>query len=140
MGIMIAKEGFGGRANAKPLCQFFASAMGNPCHFGSKSLYMIFLLLEQAFRNKHRHINIFMSGCFKTGIQILLNVFPNCITVRFKHHAASHTGIIYQFRFFYDVGVPLCEVFLHGSDRLNHFLLICHLIQSPFLSTNQFDS
>ena len=44
--IQFAEQGFGSRANAQALLQLLVAAVGYPCHFGSKALDMVLLLLQ----------------------------------------------------------------------------------------------
>ena len=50
--------------------------------------------LQEALRDKHRHIHILNAYFFETGIQILLDVFPNGITIWLNDHTAFNAGVI----------------------------------------------
>jgi len=60
--IVVAKQCFGSRTYTKPFFQLFRTAVCDPCNFRCKAFYMVFFLLQQAFRNEHRHANVFMSS------------------------------------------------------------------------------
>ena len=49
----------------------------------------------------------------------VMDIFPDCITCRFKNHAALDTGISHQFCFFYNICIPLGKVHIHGCNCLN---------------------
>lgn len=71
------------------------------------------------------------SDCFETCIQLLLDQFPDCIACGLDHHTSLDTGVITQLCLLHYIGIPLGEIFFHGSDRFYHFL-VCHFF-SPFL-------
>ena len=127
--VMVAEKSFGSGAYAHSFLKLFAAAHGDPCNFRSKAFDMVFFFLKKAFGNEHRHINVFVAGCFKTCVEKFLDVFPDCVTIRAKDHASANAGIIDKFSFFYNVGVPLGKIVLHGGDCLNHFFLVCHFLK-----------
>ena len=67
---VFAEQRLRGRTNAQPFGQGILSADRNPCAFGRKALDMVLFLLQQAFRNQHRHIYIFMTGSLKRASRI----------------------------------------------------------------------
>ena len=77
---------------------------------------MVFLLLEKAFRDKHRHVYILHANRFKSAVQFLLDVLPDRVAGRFDHHTALYAGIVDEFRFLHHIGIPLGEVHIHGCD------------------------
>ncbi len=56
--------------------------MRHPCNFRCKTFYMIFLFLEQTFRDKQRHVDILNTCFLETFVQLMLNILPDCITCR----------------------------------------------------------
>lgn len=60
----------------------------------------------------------------------MLNVFPDRVAVRLDDHAAFYAGVIHQLGFFNNIGVPFGKVNVHGSDVVDHLLLIRQEIQS----------
>ena len=114
--IEIAEQSLGSRTYTHTLLQRFQSAMGNPCYFRSKSFYMVFLFLKQTLRNQHRQIYILYPCLFESAVKFVLDVFPDCIASRFDYHASLYAGIITQLCFLHDIGVPLGEIHVHGSD------------------------
>ena len=104
--------------------------MGYPCHLRGKAFHMILFLLKKAFRYEHGKIHILHAGCLESLVQLLLDKLPDRIARRFDHHTALNAGIVNQLRFLYHIGVPLCEILVHGGYCLHQFL-VCHFL-SPF--------
>ena len=77
-------------------------------------------LLQQALRDQHRHSHVLMAGSLEPGIQILLDQFPDGLTIGAQDDKALHTGILHQLCLYADIGVP------------------CLLYTSPVLSTVPF--
>ena len=92
---------------------------------------MILLLVQQRLRNEHGKIYILYSYCFESCIQLLLDQFPDRIACGLNYHTSFYAGVITQLCFLHYIGIPLGEIFFHGSDRFYHFL-VCHFL-SPFL-------
>ena len=132
--IMLAKQGFRCRPHDQPLRQRSLSSDCNNGTFRRKALHMILFFLQKAFRDKHRHIDVFVSKLFESFIKIMLDVFPDCVAVRTDHHTSLHARIIGQFRFFHHIGIPLGKIHIHGCNLFYHFfivlflLLCCHIL------------
>ena len=92
---------------------------------------MILLLVQQGLRNEHGKIYILYSYCFESCIQLLLDQLPDRIACGLNYHTSFYAGVITQLCFLHYIGIPLGEIFFHGSDRFYHFL-VCHFL-SPFL-------
>ena len=107
--------------------------MGYPCNFRCKTFYMVFLFLEQTFRNKHWHINIFNTCCLETFIQFMLDIFPDRITCRFNCHATFNACITNQTCFDNNVCIPLRKIFAHGCNLTNLLLFFCHFYSLLYL-------
>ena len=125
LGEMIAKQCLGGGTDAHSLFQLFIAAHGNPGTLGRKAFYMVFFLLQQAFRNQHGHIDILHAHLFEFGIHDALDVFPDCIAIGAIDEYALDGGIVNELRLFAHIGVPLGEVHLHIGDLL-YFFILCH--------------
>ena len=128
VGIVLTEQCFRSRTHTEPFFQLFASAVGDPCHFRCKAFYVILFLFEQAFRNKHRHADIFMSGFLKHAVQNMLHILPDGVTIRTNDHTALDAGVFDKLCFFYNIGIPLCEILIHGGD-FSHlfFVAFCHI-------------
>ena len=100
--------------------------MSYPCNLRCKSFYMIFLFLKKRFWNKDWHVHILYASLFKSSVQFVLDIFPDCISCRFDCHAAFYAGITAEFSFLYNVGIPLGEILFHGCDGFYQFLVVCH--------------
>ena len=87
---MITEQGLRGRPHTEPLCELFASAVGDPGHLRCKTLHMILLLLKKAFGYEQGHINVFMAGFLEPPVQITLDTLPDGIAVGTDDHAAPH--------------------------------------------------
>ena len=110
---MLAEKCLGSGANAKSVLQLLVAAHCYPCNLGSKALNVVFLLLEQALGNEHRHANIFMTCCLEHTVKDMLDIFPDSICVGADHHAALYACVFYQLSLFAYIGVPLCEILVH---------------------------
>ena len=131
--IVFTEQGFGGRAHAKAFFELFIAAVGNPGDLGRETLNVVFFFIEQAFRNKHRHADIFMSERLKLPVELFLNIFPNGIAVGADDHTAFYAGVFDKLCLFHNVGIPFCEIFLHRGDFFNHFFLLCHVLLPSLL-------
>ena len=124
--VVFAEQCFGSGAYTHTFFQFFVTTVSNPGYFWSKTFYVVFFFLQQAFRDEHGHVAVFYICCFETSIQIFLDQFPDRIAVRTDYHAAFDAGVFYQFSFFYNVSIPLGKIQLHVSDGFYKFLIFCH--------------
>lgn len=124
--VVLAEKRLGGWAHSQTLVELFLTADSYPCTFGSKALNVILLLLEQAFGDKHRHINVLVTGLLKAAVKVSLDIFPNSVAVGTDHHAALYAGIINQLCLFYDVGIPFCKILVAACDSLDHFFIVSH--------------
>ena len=127
---MLAEENLTRRAYAQALTQLLAAAFRYPGHFRRKALYVVFFLLQEGFRDEQRHVNVLVTRRLKAIVQFMLNVFPDRVAVRLDDHAAFYAGVIHQLGFFNNIGVPFGKVNVHGSDVVDHLLLIRQEIQS----------
>ena len=130
--VKVTEKRLGGRTYAKSFLKRFQTSVSHPGNLRSKTFYVILFFLKKRLRNKHRHVNILYPCLFKSFVKLMLDIFPESITCRLDDHAAFHAGISAQFRFFYHVGIPLGEIFLHGSDGFYKFLFFCHDLISFF--------
>ena len=85
---------------------------------------MILLLLQQAFGNEHRHIDILMPQCLEARVKVVLNVLPDRVAVGSDDHTSAHAGVVHKLRLFHHVGIPLRKVHVHRRDLLHHFLVV----------------
>ena len=132
VGVVLAEERLAGGTHAQALLQFFVAAVGHPRHFRRKALDVIFLFIEQAFGDEHRHADVLVSRRLEHPVQNMLHQFPNGIAVRTDHHTPFHAGVFDEFRFFDDVGIPLGKILVHGGDGLHHFFVVRHVVYPPF--------
>ena len=114
--IKITEQGLRCRTHTQSLLKRFQTAVSYPCNLRCKSFHMIFLFLKKTFRNKHRKIYILYPSLLESSVQLMLNIFPDCITGRFDDHASFYAGVIYQLCFFHYIRIPLCEIFVHGCN------------------------
>ena len=114
--IKITEQSLRSRTDTHTLLQRLQSTMSYPCNFRCKTFYMIFLFLKQTLRDQHRQIYILYPCLLESAVKLFLNIFPDRIASRFDHHASLYAGIITQLCFLHDIGVPLGEIHVHGSD------------------------
>ena len=124
--IKIAEQSFRGRTYTHPLLQRIQTAMSYPGYLRGKAFHMILFLLKQAFRDKQRHIYVLHTCLLKTAIQLLLNIFPNCIASWLNYHTALYTCIVTQLCFLHHIGIPLGKIYVHRCDGFYQFLFLCH--------------
>ena len=131
LGVVVAKHRFGCRAHAQPLGQLLLAAVGDPRHFGSKAFHMVFFALQQAFRNKKRHHDVFMPQRLEPRVQIVADILPQRRRVRAHDHAAAHAAIRRQLGFFDHIGIPLGKILVHRGDGFYHlFVFVAHNLRS----------
>ena len=114
--IEITEQSLRSRTYTETLLKFVQSTVCYPCYFRCKTLYVVFLFLKKRFRNEHRHVYVLYTCLFESTVKFVLDVFPDCITCRFDRHASFYACVTAQLCFFYNVSIPLCEIFFHGSD------------------------
>ena len=128
--IMLAEKRFGCGADGEALGELFLTADCYPRTFGSEALDVILFLLEKAFGDKHRHIDILVACLLKAPVHIRLHKLPDCIAVGADYHAALYARIINELSLFYYIGVPFCKVLVAAGDSLDHFFVVSHIYSS----------
>ena len=126
--VEIAEQSLWCRSYTHTLCKRIESTICNPCYLRCKSLNVILLFLKKAFWNKHRHVHILHSCSLESLIKLLLYKLPDCISCRLDSHTSLHVGIRDKSCLEDNISIPLCKIFIHGSNSFNHLLIVCHLI------------
>ena len=125
--IVLTEQGLGGGADAVALLQLLAAAVGDPGALGGEALHVVLFLLEQALRDEHGQVHVFVAGLLKALVQLGLDVLPEGVAVGVAVGAvdehALDGGVVDELRLPAHVGVPLGEVHLHVGDLL-HLLLV----------------
>src|SRR5699024_6347839 len=92
-------------------------------------------------RNQHRKVYVLYSCIFKSLVQICLDIFPDCISIRQIVQASFHAGIVAKLCLSHHIRVPLSEIFISGCDRLyKFFVVLCHVAfssQSIFFTASK---
>ena len=127
---MIAEQRLGGGADAQALRQLLAAADRDPCALRRKALDVILFLLQQAFGDEHGHGHVLVTVCLEHPVKLLLNIFPNGVTVRAQNEKSLYPGVIDKLRLGAYVGKPLGKILLHIGYLFN-LLFLCHSL-SPF--------
>lgn len=127
---VLAEQRFRRRAHAQTLLERLAAADRHPRALGRKALDVVLLLLQEAFGDQHREVDVFVPRLLKAAVQLPLDVFPDRVAVGPVNEHALDRRIVDQLRLFADVGIPLREVGVARRDRF-HSLLLCHIV-SPF--------
>ncbi len=128
MGIVFAKQRFGGGAHAKTLLQPFGAAVGDPGHLRRKAFHMVLFLIQQRLWDKQRHSHIFMAAFFDHTVKDFLDILPDGLGIWPHDDAAPHAGIIDHLGFFDDICIPLGEIFVHGRDFAHELFVVCHCL------------
>ena len=128
---MVAEHGLGGGTERKPLLQLFTAAHSDPCHLRRKAVDQLSLLFQQVFGDQRGHRHIDVAGFLEFTVQNVLDVFPDGVAVWTQDHKSLHAGIVDQFCFFADIGIPLGKIVLHTGDLFNFFIL-CHDVSLNF--------
>ena len=126
LGIVLAEQGLGGRADAQALLELFRAAVGDPGDFRRKALNMVLLLLQQAFRDKNRHGYIFVAGRLEHAVQHMLDILPQRLRIGAHDDTALDRGIVDHLGLFDNVRIPLGKIHVHGRDLADQLFLICH--------------
>ena len=131
MAPMVAEKRLGGRADAQALGQLLGAADRDPRALGGKALDVVLFLLQQAFRDEHRHRDVLVAAVLEHPVKLLLNILPNGIAVRTQDEQSLYAGIIDELRLGANVGEPLGKVLLHIGYLFN-FLLFRHCFSPSF--------
>ena len=123
---MLAEQGLGGRADTQTLLELVIAAVRYPRTLWRKALYVVGLLLEQAFRDEDRHCNVLVAGLLEHGVERVLNVLPQRLRVRAHDDAALDGRVVRHLRLFYDICVPLREIHVHRRDLADQLFLFSH--------------
>ncbi len=124
--VMLAEQGLGGRADTQTLLELVIAAVRYPRTLRRKALYVVGLLLEQAFRDEDRHRNVLVAGLLEHGVERVLNVLPQRLRVRAHDDAALDGRVVRHLRLFYDICVPLREIYVHRRDLTDQLFLFSH--------------
>ena len=119
---VLAEQRLGRRADAQALGQLLAAADRDPRALRREALDVILLLLQEAFGNKHRHGDVFMSRLLEFPVQRVHDVLPDGIAIGAHDEQALYRGIVHELRLDADVREPLGKVDLHVGDLLDFFL------------------
>ena len=111
--VMLAKQSFRGRTDAKPFLKLFASAVRYPGNLRCKAFNMILFFLKETFGNKHRHTDVFVAGILEHSVKNALNVLPDCVAVGADNHASLYACIFNKLCLFNDIGIPFGKVLFH---------------------------
>ena len=128
---MLTEQRLRRRTDAKPLLKLVAAAHRDPRALRREALDVILLLLQQGFRDQHRHINVLCAGLFEFGVHQALDVLPDGIAIGTVDKHALDGGIVDQLGLFAHIGVPLGKVDLHVGDLLNLFFFRHNHISFP---------
>ena len=86
--------------------------MRNDRAFLGKSFDVLSFLRQITQRNEERKVGVAMSGGAEHGIELALHVFPNAVSPRPDHHAATHVRRLGQLRRPDHLLIPLRKVFI----------------------------
>ncbi len=127
MGEMLAEQSLGSGADGILLLQTLHTAVGDPGALGSEALDVVLLLLQQAFGDQQRHVDILHTLLLEFLIHDILDILPDGIAIRTVNEHALDGRIVDQLGLLAHVGEPLCKVDLHIGDLFNLFIF-CHSI------------
>ncbi len=101
-------------------------------YFGRKTLYVFRFAFKVAFGNEHREVRVLNAESFESFVHFRLNVFPNGVTVGADNHRAFNGTVIYEFRFYNDVCIPLRKIFVNVRYILYELFVFSHNIPLEF--------
>lgn len=128
---VLAEQRLGRRADTVALLELLTAAHCDPRALRREALDVVLFLLQQGFRDQHRHIDVLCAGLLEFRIHQTLDIFPNGIAVRTVDKHALDRGIVDQLCLFADIRVPLGKIDLHIGDLFN-FLFFGHSLPHPF--------
>ena len=128
---VLAEQRLGRRADTVALLELLTAAHRDPRALRREALDVVLFLLQQGFRDQHRHIDVLCAGLLEFRIHQTLDIFPNGVTVRTVDKHALDRGIVDQLCLFADIRVPLGKIDLHIGDLFN-FLFFGHSLPHPF--------
>ena len=128
--VVLAKERFGGWTYSQTLGELFLTADRYPRAFGCEALNVVFLSLEKAFGNEHRHIYVLVTCFLEASVHICLHKLPESVAVGTDNHAAFNARIIDQFSLFDNICVPFRKILVAARNSLDHFFIFSHIYSS----------
>ena len=93
---------------------------------------MVLFLLQQAFGDQQRHVNILDTLLLKFSIHDALNILPDGVAIGAVDEHALNRRIIDELGFLAHIGKPLRKVHLHIGDLCN-LLFLCHFHFLPWV-------
>ena len=116
------------RADRQAFLQRLRAALRDPCHLGRKAFDMFRFLHQERFRDEHGEIGILMPRRLETRVHLLLDEFPDPVSIGLDDHAALDIGIVDHVGVFDDIRIPTGEILRLRSDMFDKFFLFCHTI------------
>jgi hypothetical protein len=65
-----------------------------------------------------------MAGLLEAAVHLLLNQFPDAVTVGLDDHAAAYRRVVHQIGLQDDVGIPLGKILVARRNVRDKFLLL----------------
>ena len=112
----VAEQRLRCRTDAETLLESLHTSVCYPGNLRCKSFNMLCLFLKKTFRDQHRQTYILYACLFKTSVQICLDQLPDSISVGKVVQTSLYAGVVAEFSLAHYICIPLCEVFLAGSD------------------------
>ena len=119
------------RPDAQPLFQILTAPHRHPRALRRKALHVVFLLLQEGFRDEQGHGYVGVSGFLELPVHLPLDVLPNRVAVGPENEHSLYAGVADQFRLDAYVRVPLGEILFHVGNGLDLPFLFCHSSSAP---------
>jgi hypothetical protein len=116
LGIHRTDDGFRGGADNQRFFQLFTTAVGDDCQLWREAFDMLLLFLQEGHGDQQGEGSVDVPGSLKAPVKCLLDVFPQCPTVRTYHHAAAYGRIIGHFCPLNNLVIPLGEILALGWE------------------------
>ncbi len=110
LGVHVADDRLGGRADDQRLFQLLAAPDGDDRQLGAESLDVLRFLLQEAPRDEEREVGVLVARLFEAAVQAGPHVLPQGVAVRTDHHAAAHGRIVGQLGLLDDLVIPAGEI------------------------------
>ena len=128
LGIHFTENRLACRADDEGLGERFAAADRHDRNFRRKSFDVLRLARHIAVRDKQREIGILMPRRLDARVQLLLDVFPDGVTVRTDYHRTLDGAVIDEFRLDDDVRIPTGKIRFNIRDLIDKLIIFRHML------------
>ena len=112
----VPDDGFRSWPHDQRLFQLFTAGVRDNSNFRCEALDMLRFFMKKAFGNEQWKIRVLVACVLEHGVQCLLHLLPDRVSVGTNDHAALDRRVIRQFGCGNHVGIPSGKVFAAFGD------------------------